>query len=195
MSSIEVFPIKLFTVNLCWPQMTSTKNNGDQLLTMMITHTKYELNWSFPCQVIHCLTSVDLRWPLTSTKNNRDRLLTMMNKHTKYGLNWSFLHEVMVITRFSLFDLCRPQVTFDFDQIQYQPSTHYGQSVTQVWESTNLALLTDYERRHTHTQAWLHNIKIQGDFKCFQGLHFFKGFQVPVGTLNIGSWIESTQWH
>ena len=127
----------------------------------MSTHTKYELNWCLPYQVmvITRFALFDLCWPLTLTRN-RDRLLTMMNTHTKYELNWSLHYQVTVVTRFLLIeDLCWPQMTFDFDQQEpkgdslplYLKSDIYcygGYNVFSVWQGP----CTNYDE-HTY-QVW-----------------------------------------
>ena len=109
----------------------------------------------------------------------------MMSTHTEYELNWCLLHQViMVITRFSLFDLCWPQMTSTKNnrdrlltmmnahtkyKLQWLQGfhcltsddldqKHYGQSTTQVWEWQDLALLAwdTHACTHTHTLAGLH---------------------------------------
>ena len=64
----------------------------------------------------HNLTPVDPKWPLTSTKNNRLCVLNVAQLHTKYEICTSFPCWDIVFTRFSQFDPCWPQLTFDLQK-------------------------------------------------------------------------------
>ena len=69
-------------------------------------------------QGFHNLTHVDPKWPLTSTKNNWLLVLNVVHLHTKYEICPSFPSWDIVFTRFSQFDPCWPQMTFDLHQKQ-----------------------------------------------------------------------------
>ena len=69
-------------------------------------------------QGFHNLTPVDPKWPLTSTKTNRLLVLNKVHLHTKYEICPSFPSWDIVFTRFSQFDPCWPQMTFDLHQNQ-----------------------------------------------------------------------------
>ena len=69
-------------------------------------------------QDFHNLTPVDPKWPLTSTKNNRVLVLNVVRLHPKYNICPSFPSWDIVFTRFSQFDPCWPQMTFDLHQKQ-----------------------------------------------------------------------------
>ena len=69
-------------------------------------------------QGFHNLTPVDPKWPLTSTKNNRVLVLNVVRLHPKYNICPSFPSWDIVFTRFSQFDPCWPQMTFDLHQKQ-----------------------------------------------------------------------------
>ena len=79
-------------------------------------------------QSFQSLTSGDLNWPLTNTKNNKDYLPNMEHPQVKYEANPCFPSWDIVFTRFSLFDLWWPQMTFDLHQEQYGSSCQYGAS-------------------------------------------------------------------
>ena len=46
-------------------------------------------------------------------ENYRDRLPTKGYQHTKFEVQATFTYWDTVFTRFSVFDLCGPQMTFD----------------------------------------------------------------------------------
>ena len=69
-------------------------------------------------QGFYNLTPVDPKWPLTSTKNNRVLVLNVVCLHPKYNICPSFPSWDIVFTRFSRFDPCWPQMTFDLHQKQ-----------------------------------------------------------------------------
>ena len=64
-------------------------------------------------QGFQTLTSGDLKWPLTSMENNRDHLRTKGYQHTKFEVQATFTYWDNVFTRFSVFYLWWPQMTFD----------------------------------------------------------------------------------
>ena len=105
-----------------WP-LTSTKNNR----LLVLNRYTYILNMrsvqafllEISClQGFHNLTPVDPKWPLTSTKTNRLLVLNKVHLHTKYEICPSFPSWDIVFTRFSQFDPCWPQMTFDLHQKQ-----------------------------------------------------------------------------
>ena len=81
-----------------------------------------DLEW---LQGFQYLTSVDLRWPLTWTNNNRAHLLTMGIPPPKYEKHPTLRLPVIVFTRFSVFALWWPQMTFDLYQKQQKSSIHF----------------------------------------------------------------------
>ena len=110
----------------CWPKwpLTSTKNNLGFLYSMWHTYipnmrsVQVSLLEILCLQGFHNLTPVDPKWPLTSTKNNRVLVLNVVHLHTKYEICPSFPSWDIVLGRFSTFDPCRPQMTFDLHQKQ-----------------------------------------------------------------------------
>ena len=101
--------------DLRWP-LTSTKNNRVLPLNMTNLCTTYEMcrsSISRDTMFTSCLrgfrslTSGDLRWPLTSTKNDRVLPFNMTNLYRLF-LSW-----YIMISRFTVFALWWPQMTFD----------------------------------------------------------------------------------
>ena len=105
----------------------------------------------------------DLSWHLTSTKNNRNHALTMTSTHTMYELNWSLTYQVMVDTRFSMFDLCWPQMTFDLNQkytdrlpiMSNLPPKYENGWTLRCW----LRVVTSHQQRNIDLATPLMNIK------------------------------------
>ena len=64
-------------------------------------------------QGFQTLTSGDLKWPLTAMENNRDHLRTKGYQHVKFEVQATFTCWDTVFTRFPVFDLWWPQMTFD----------------------------------------------------------------------------------
>ena len=69
-------------------------------------------------QGFQTLTAVDLKWPLTSMKNNRDHLPTKGYLPIKFEVQVNFTSSDIMFTKFSHFDLCWPQMTFDLHKNQ-----------------------------------------------------------------------------
>ena len=125
----SMLEISCYKVSTIWPLLTSTKSN--RVLVLNVVHLLYIPNMrsvqgsllEISClqgflQCFHNLTPVDPKWPLTSTKNNRPIVLNVALLHTKYEIFPSFPCWDIVFTRFSQFDPCWPQMTFDL-----QPKT------------------------------------------------------------------------
>ena len=103
--------------------------------------TKFEVHSTFTnlrieitcSQCFQTLTSGDIKWPLTSMENNRDLC--------EVPSSFTFWDTCNMFTRFLVFYLWWPQMTFDLHRKQQESSTHQGLSTNQVWSSGNFQLL------------------------------------------------------
>ena len=103
--------------DLKWP-LTSMENNGiiyPPRATNIPSLKFRQLSLlEISClQGFQSLTSGDLKWLLTTMENNRDHLRTKGYQHTKFEVQTTFTCWDTVFTRFPVFDLWWPQMTFD----------------------------------------------------------------------------------
>ena len=108
----------LLTPNDLWPPPKTIGFFYSMWHTYIPNMRSVQASWlEISClQGFHNLTPVDPKWPLTSTKNNRLLVLNVAQLHTKYEICPSFPAWDIVLTRFSQFDPCWSQMTFDLQK-------------------------------------------------------------------------------
>ena len=112
-------------------------------------------------QGFQTLTSGDLKWPLTAMENNRDHLRTKGYQQTKFEVQATFTCWDTVFTRFPVFDLWWPQMTFDLhennrDHLPTKGYQHTKFEVQATFTSWDIVFTSKASHTHTHTHTRTH---------------------------------------
>ena len=108
----------LWTPNDLWPPWNSIGIIWSPRCTYILILKFKQLSLlEISCsQGFETLITVDPKWPLTSMKNDRDHLPTMGYLYTIFEVQATFTSSHIVLTKFSDFDFCWPQMTFDLHE-------------------------------------------------------------------------------